>query len=695
MKRREFIHNLSHAMAAGTILPHLNYLNASTQYSALNNTLNPDKILVILRFDGGNDGLNMITPMDQYSTLTKVRKEVIIPEKQLIQLSRNDLAFHPEFKDMKVLFEEKRMKIIQNVGYPSPDLSHFRSSDIWQSASNFSEFISSGWLGRLVEHDHPEFPDAYPTERYPDPLAIELGYRNSLLLTGKETFPGFIVGNPTNINEIINELDQTYPNTYSGDKLKYVQLISKQSNNYSTVIRDAYQRGNHSIQFPHSDLGGQFDLLSKLIRGGLNTRIYHAITGGFDTHDYQVSANDHSQGSHAMLLKNINDCVIALMRALDETGDSDRVMIVTFSEFGRRIVSRSTYGTDHGTAFPMMIFGNQLNANVLGRNPYIDPAVTWEDNLESEFDFRQIYASIIEQWLGGDSSTQKDVLFKDYPQVGLTKEYADEDEDGVLDKNDQCLNTASGAMVDTNGCEVFSLPPETFSVIANSTSCIGQSNGAITISTQNTTNSYHFSISNDTSGVLNANNNYLQKIENLAPGSYEICIMVDGISDYQRCYTVKIVEPPALNAVTNIDKTTNNLQLKLKGSDYYQINLNGQMLETELARLDLPLKKGLNTLKVSTNKPCQKAYLEEIFLSEEIQIFPNPTKGPIKIYLHGLDEQVEIKLTNLNGVFIEKSVQDIPFNRLIELNLSQFPSGPYLIHLSGDTIRMTEKIIKF
>jgi hypothetical protein len=143
---------------------------------------------------------------------------------------------------MKVLFDEKRMKIIQNVGYPSPDFSHFRSSDILQSASDSNEFIVSGWLGRLVEHEHPNFPQAYPNSNYPDPLAIELGYSNSLLLTGRSSFPGFIPGSPDNIMEIINEFDNAYPNTYSGDKLKFIQTIAKQSNLYSAVVKAAYKK---------------------------------------------------------------------------------------------------------------------------------------------------------------------------------------------------------------------------------------------------------------------------------------------------------------------------------------------------------------------------------------------------------------------------------------------------------------------
>lgn len=695
MKRRDFIHNFSHALAASTMLPHLSYLDASKKYSLLENTVDPGKILIVLRMDGGNDGLNMITPMDQYANLDKVRPHVIIPEKKLIQLGKNDLAFHPEFKDMKVLFDEKRMKIIQNVGYPTPDFSHFRSSDIWQSASDSNQFVTSGWLGRLAEHDHPEFPEAYPNSQYPDPLAIELGYSNSLLLTGVNSFPGFIPGSPENINKIINEFDNSYPNTYTGEKLNYIQTIANQSNLYSAVVRDAYIKGNHSTRFPEGPLGSQFYQLSRLVRGGLNTRIYHASVGGFDTHDSQVNQDDHTQGVHARLLKEVNDGIIALMKCLDETGDSDRIMLVTFSEFGRRIVSRSTGGTDHGTAFPMMIFGNNLNANVLGKNPKIDPKITWEDNLEAEFDFRQIYSSVVEQWLGGDNATLNDVFNRTYNQVGITKAYADDDMDGVLDREDKCLNTPIGAMVDTNGCEVFSLAPDNFSVAATSASCIGQKNGTITIKSSNQNYSYTILLGDTNAGVLNKANNFTQKIDKLAIGTYAITIRVDGNPTYERKYDINISEPQALNASTYVDVATESLKINLKGAENYYINLNGSRTETIDSHINLPLQKGLNTLRITTDKDCQGAYNQEIFLSEETNIFPNPTSGPVQVFIQGSDSKAEITVNSINGTTIHQTVHAIPFSRIIDLDLSNLAAGIYLVKINGATVRSTAKLIKY
>ena len=220
--------------------------------------------------------------------------------------------------------------------------------DIWQSASDYDEFITSGWVGRYLEDRHPSFPNNYPNETYPHPLAIELGHQTSLMLTGQYTFPSFTANNPSHFSEIINEFDHNYPNTRSGDKLKYIQMIAKQSNLYSQVVKEAYESVGNTVAFPNTHLGWQFEIISRLIKGGLNTRVYVAQIGGFDTHDRQVDLSDATKGEHAYILKELNDSVTALIKSLDASGDSDRVLTMTFSEFGRTIVSNGSYGTDHG-----------------------------------------------------------------------------------------------------------------------------------------------------------------------------------------------------------------------------------------------------------------------------------------------------------------------------------------------------------
>ena len=196
-------------------------------------------------------------------------------------------------------------------------------------------------------------------------------------------------------------------------------------------------------------------------------------------------------------------------------------------------------------------------------------------------------------------------------------------------------------------------------------------------------------------GILNISNNFSQKIENLGVGSYSITIRVDGISNYERKYEIKIGEPPVLNAITSVDSLTGSLKISLKGAENYFINLNGAKTETIDSRINLPLQKGLNTLRITTSKDCQGAYNEEIFLSEEINIFPNPTSGPVKIFIPGNDSEVEIKINSMTGVTSYQTMQNIPMDRVLDLDLSHLTVGAYLVKMSGSTVRSTCKLIKY
>ena len=692
MKRRDFIHNISHAAALGAIMPSLPINWSSSEL--LNNTINPGNVLVIIRLDGGNDGLNTVIPLDQYSNLNLVRPHVIMPENKLIQLGKNDLALHPSLEDFKILSEEKRMKVIQNVGYNEPDFSHFRSMDIWQSASDNDQYLTSGWIGRFMEKNHPNYPEQYPNTQFPHPLAIELGWQSSLAFTGQYSFPSFIVNNPENFQEIINEFDHIYPNTYSGDRLKYAQLIAKQSNQYSNVVKESYLASINNINFPNDHLGWQLEIVSRLIKGGLNTRVYMVQMGGFDTHDQQVNTDDTTKGSHAFLLKQLNDSVIAFIKSLDETGDSDRVLTMTFSEFGRTINSNGSNGTDHGTAAPMFIFGNKISDDVLGTNPNIPEVANWEDNLEVEFDFRQVYASILDQWMGADEETERAALLKDFEKLPITGSAIDQDGDGVLDRDDLCNDTPAGAIVDTNGCEVFSLAAETFTVLVTSASCAGMNNGSIALSAKDERYSYTYDAGTAGTGVLNAANNYTATLEGLATGSYNICFSVDGQTNYERCYTVTVGEPAPLETNAVVNTNTRTVDLSLRGAKQYQVTLNGKPITTEKSTITLPLVAGNNILQVRTDLECQGVYFEEIFVSEEVKVYPNPTKGPLQLYVGGADRSVNVQVTSLQGSSVLNTTLEVGSRRIGTIDISNLTSGMYIVTLKSATVNTSHKIIK-
>ena len=271
-----------------------------------------------------------------------------------------------------------------------------------------------------------------------------------------------------------------------------------ETNLYAQSISTAFSRGTNStnVTYPSTSLSNQLKTVAKFISGGLQSKVYLVKIGGFDTHDTQVEDSDHTKGNHAMLLKDLNDSVTAFIKNLDAMNKSDEVLTMTFSEFGRTIVSNGSNGTDHGTAAPMFIFGNKVDSSILGNNPAIPTNITWEDNLESEFDFRQVYASLINQWMGGSSNTAKDVLFKDFDELQIvSKEYVDTDGDGVADINDNCPDTPEGSVVDLNGCVLFTLAANNYSIKSVSASCVGSNNGKIEVSAEDTSYTYQLNIS--------------------------------------------------------------------------------------------------------------------------------------------------------------------------------------------------------
>ena len=354
-------------------------------------------------------------------------------------------------------------------------------------------------------------------------------------------------------------------------------------------------------------------------------------------------------------------------------------------------------GTDHGTAAPMFIFGNRINDDVLGSNPEIPEVANWDDNLEVEFDFRNIYASILDQWMGATPETEVKVLSKEFPKLPITGDYLDDDGDGIFNDNDLCNDTPAGAIVDTNGCVVFSLAPDTFSVTVTSVSCKGMKNGSIALSAKadpNNSYSFAFDAGDAGKGVLNESNNYNASLSGLAPGSYNICFTVDGQSDYERCYSISVTEPAPLETNVVVNTSTRTLDLALRGSKEYRIKLNGTPIVTQKQVLTLPLVAGKNTIEVRTDLQCQGIYFDEIFVSEETKVYPNPTSGPLQLYVGGSDRNVSLKVTSLQGSVVYSADLSVEASRISSIDLSQLSSGVYIVSLNSATINKSHKIFK-
>ena len=267
----------------------------------------------------------------------------------------------------------------------------------------------------------------------------------------------------------------------------------------------------------------------------------------------------------------------------------------------------------------------------------------------------------------------------------------DSDMDTFFDVFDQCPYSAYGVTVDAKGCEVFTLPANTFSVTVTSATCPDSSNGSIMISSSNTDYSYRYAIDDQAPVALTDNT---ETISNLSAGIYTICVTVDGVADYQRCYTIEITEPLPLVASSRIDVSTRNLQLDLSGSKEYQVTLNGKTFLTSDDKLSLNLQPGMNRVEVATALDCQGVYFEEVFVSEVVKVYPNPTSGPLQLFVAGSDSEVEMSITSLSGNVIKKETLSVPTNRIIETTLGNLPEGLYLVTLNGTTVKTTHKVIK-
>ena len=697
MERRQFLHDLSHIAAGSLFIPNfLHALNLDAGNSILNNTSNQGNILVLVKLSGGNDGLNTLIPLNQFGNLNQVRPHVILPENSLINLGSNDLGLHPELTNFKSLFEEDRLKIIQNVGYDTPDFSHFRSMDIWESGSTSNEYLTSGWIGRYLEQLHTQYPVGYPNSDFPHPLAIEIGV-NSLLTTGVNSFTSFVTRDPSQFFEIINEFNNIYDtSTNYGTKLDYIQLVAQQSNVYGEILKNTYNENQSPISYGNSNLDNQFDIITRMIKGSLNTRIYMVELGGFDTHDTQVDTSDTTQGVHANLLRQLNNSIGTFMQNMDAIGRSDDVLVMTYSEFGRTIVSNGSNGTDHGTAAPLFIFGNKVDPAILGSNPNIPSNAVWQDNLAVEYDFKQVYSSIINQWLSVGQNLDQNIFTNTYDQIPIIQtRYIDSDGDGVSDDIDQCNSTPLGTLVDTSGCALFSLPSSNYTLQTNGVSCQGKSNGRIDISVENTTYDYNILIQETTTSyVLNAGNQHQLSIEDLGVGTYTLNFRVEGEENYLQTFEIGITQPDDFSAKTRIQPKSKTVDINVSGSALYLVELNGDFKIYKEEQFQLALQPGYNKLKIGTPQDCQGVHEEEIFISEQINYYPNPVNDHLNIVIPGTDVETQVQLYNRSGALVNTLTKKIPRSRIVKINTSQWVEDIYIVKVKGVTVDQNFKIQK-
>jgi uncharacterized protein (DUF1501 family) len=416
MKRRKFI------QTTGLSLPvllngfSLRAMSKSSIFSAINNET--DRVLVLIQLNGGNDGLAMITPIDQYDKLANARGNILIPQSSLLNLGFNN-GLHPTMTGVKSLFDDGKMTVVQSVGYPNQNRSHFRSTDIWTSGSPANQVWTTGWLGRYFEGDHPAYPDGYPSTDYPDPFALTLGSIVSETCQGTAANFSLAINDPFNLNPLASGGNDTPPNTPYGEELTFLRQSIEQTNAYGDVITTAANNGANVATYPDDNrLAAQLKNVALLIAGGLKTKVYVVSLGGFDTHAAQVG-DTPAVGTHAQLLQQLSEAVSAFQQDLKEQGLEKRVLTMTFSEFGRRIRSNNSAGTDHGDAAPLMLFGSCVAPGFIGDNPEIPNNPEVGDAVAMQYDFRNVYGSVFMDWFNVSEDDVKNLLFANFQKIPM------------------------------------------------------------------------------------------------------------------------------------------------------------------------------------------------------------------------------------------------------------------------------------
>ncbi|WP_426277036.1 DUF1501 domain-containing protein [Chryseobacterium sp. S-02] len=379
IKRREFL-KISSLATASLLMP--NFLKAMTFDEALEPN---DKILIVLQFTGGNDGLNTIIPA-RNDIYFKERNKIAIQD----SLSLTDEAgINPALSYFKELYDGGELSVMNNVGYPNPDKSHFRSMDIWHSASRSDQYLETGWLGRFLDEEC--YKCDHPTQ------ALEVDDMLSLALKGEHN-KAFAFKDPKRLYQTSQEkyFKSLYDHHHDDETVSYLyQTLGSTINNADYIFEKSKAKKTEQT-YPNSQLGKDFKTVSSLIKSDINTRVYYLSIGSFDTH---VNQNERQQ----KLFGDINEAVKSFVADMKSNGLFDNILLMTFSEFGRRVAQNASNGTDHGTANQMFFISGGLKKKGL-LNTLPDLTNLNEGDLIYSEDFRKVYATILKNWLKADSS---------------------------------------------------------------------------------------------------------------------------------------------------------------------------------------------------------------------------------------------------------------------------------------------------
>ncbi|MDP6908678.1 MAG: DUF1501 domain-containing protein [Flavobacteriales bacterium] len=379
--RRDFL-KMAGLASASLFVPKI--VSASNLAGARTN----DRVLVIIQLDGGNDGLNTVIPYRSDIYYSK-RPRLAISGSESLRIT-DELALHPALMGMRQLLDNGEMAIVNSVGYENPNRSHFRSTDIWETASNSDEYLNTGWIGRTLD-----------THLNPNPYnALELNNRLSIAMKGRD-IKGLAIKDPsklfkqTTVPFIASIAAENHHLQHHHNEVDFLHKTLRETVSSAAYIHEKSKIYSSTKTYPGNNLGKALKTSAELIISGSNTSIYYVSHSGFDTHSGQA-------GKQKRLLEQYDKAVSAFVSDLKQNNRFKDVAILTFSEFGRRVAQNASGGTDHGAANCSWVIGGGLKkASAINASP--DLSDLDHGDLKYQVDFRQLYATLLNGWLGQDS----------------------------------------------------------------------------------------------------------------------------------------------------------------------------------------------------------------------------------------------------------------------------------------------------
>ena len=474
MKRRNFIKLATSASAIGLFPFQItNALNIAKKFVSCEIS---NRKLVLIYLGGGNDGLNTIIPLNQYDLYSNLRPTIKIPESGSNSLINLDLSLddsqqiglHPSLTGFKDIYDAGNLRILQSVGYPSQNKSHFASTDIYNTGNDGNSWLNggdSGWIGRFIESYF------YDLVNQSFPIGVEIGSKTgslgfhgaeehglSLNIEGQDASGFYSV-----LSGLGGEPPVNIPNSHYGTELQYIIENDQISTLYSQAISNAFNNGSNSISYDDTDLSNQLKTVARLISGGLQSKIYLVKLNGFDTHFGQVQSQNSIIGDHNDLLSELNEAVSKFMLDISSQGFEDDIVGLTFSEFGRKAKENGNLGTDHGEIAPMFVFGTAINGGVSGTNPDLTEA-TESNNWQLEtfqFDYRETLGTLLQDYLGADNYAIDSTFFNHSTNQSICENKINE---LVMSEFSVAENCFSNTLTNQNFKEnIFKIVPNPFS----------------------------------------------------------------------------------------------------------------------------------------------------------------------------------------------------------------------------------------